>query len=213
MKKKHYLKFTFMALVIFIMLLSISVISEATDEVPDNSGVTEETVNNSLHIESEDREENAFSLFFSYVTDYSGEIMCALAFASSAVIAFLYKKGLLPTVKNGLSVIGNAVGSMKSTVEKGESEAKAQSTRLIEMLDVTKDTVDGIREGLDTLADKLASIEGEKAEQKRLRTILEGQTELLYDVFMSSSLPQYKKDEIGERVKKMREIIASGDTE
>ena len=36
---------------------------------------------------------------------------------------------------------------------------------------------------------------------------------MLYDVFMSSALPQYQKDAVGERIAKMREAITENDTE
>ena len=42
-----------------------------------------------------------------------------------------------------------------------------------------------------------------------MRTILAGQIDMLYSIFMSSGLPQYQKDEIGEKIKEMREELKS----
>ena len=52
MNKKHFFKFTLLVFVAFIMLLSISVIGSATNEVPDSyesDAKSNDTVNNSLH--------------------------------------------------------------------------------------------------------------------------------------------------------------------
>ena len=40
-----------------------------------------------------------------------------------------------------------------------------------------------------------------------MRLVIEGQIDMLYAIFMSSALPQYQKDEIGERIKLMREVL------
>ena len=208
MKKKRFLQLTVLMLLTFAILACSALVAGATNEA-----VVEEVAdaNNSLHKTDTSEEQNIFSAMYDYAIEYAGEIMCALAFVGSAVIALLYKKGLMPMVKNGLTVIGGAVGSVKSTVEKGEGEAKAQTQRLTQMLEMTGETVELFKDGLDRIEARLDALSTDAQEKRQLRVILEGQTELLYDVFMSSSLPQYKKDEIGERVKKMREIIAESD--
>ena len=47
------------------------------------------------------------------------------------------------------------------------------------------------------------------AERESMRTILLGQVDMLYAIFMSSALPQYQKDEIGIKIQEMREELAS----
>ena len=37
--------------------------------------------------------------------------------------------------------------------------------------------------------------------------MVKAQIDMLYDVFMSSALPQYQKDAVGERIAKMKEAL------
>ena len=50
------------------------------------------------------------------------------------------------------------------------------------------------------------------AERQTIRTVLLGQIDMLYAIFMSSALPQYQKDEIGIKIQEMREELASYET-
>ena len=47
------------------------------------------------------------------------------------------------------------------------------------------------------------------AEREAIRTVLLGQIDMLYAIFMSSALPQYQKDEIGLKIQEMREELES----
>jgi hypothetical protein len=38
-----------------------------------------------------------------------------------------------------------------------------------------------------------------------------GEIDMLYEIFISSSLPQYSKDAISERVAKMKKILLAGE--
>ena len=46
-------------------------------------------------------------------------------------------------------------------------------------------------------------------ERETVKLLLEEQINMLYTIFLSSSLPQYQKDEIGVRIQSMREELAS----
>ena len=41
----------------------------------------------------------------------------------------------------------------------------------------------------------------------QLRLVVDTQIDMLYDIFMSSALPQYQKDAVGERIAKMKGAI------
>ena len=43
---------------------------------------------------------------------------------------------------------------------------------------------------------------------EELSVIVGTQIDMLYDIFMTSALPQYQKDAVGERVAKMKEALA-----
>ena len=46
-----------------------------------------------------------------------------------------------------------------------------------------------------------------ESERRVIRALMSEEVELLGDIFMSSSLPDYKKEEVGVRLNKLRETI------
>ena len=70
-------------------------------------------------------------------------------------------------------------------------------------------TLDGISVSVSQIEDRLEDYEYLMQERDSMRTILAGQIDMLYAIFMSSGLPQYQKDEIGEKIKEMREELKS----
>ena len=123
-----------------------------------------------------------------------------------------YKSGLIPLLRDALSKLKGAIDSAKEENEK---------TSLI-----TKEGIDGINTAISDIdksvkksADELSRIgwefESYKAMQKEresMRIILANQIDMLYAIFMSSSLPQYQKDEIGVKIQEMREELKSYET-
>ena len=151
--------------------------------------------------------ENPFALFFDTVKEYATEIFCSLTLICSLILSRAYKKGLVPTVSSALSGLGSLVGKVKDSAERGEEKSEKLAQVISERLDSAENLLNGSAAAINEIGAKLDALASEEDERIRFRTVIEGQTELLYDVFMSSSLPQYKKDEIGERVAKMREEL------
>ena len=60
--------------------------------------------------------------------------------------------------------------------------------------------------------ERLVMDEKARGEYEKLRFIIEGQIDMLYDIFMSSALPQYQKDAVGERIGKMKGMVAKDDS-
>ena len=85
-----------------------------------------------------------------------------------------------------------------------------------ERFDKTGEAIERIEKTLEENTKELSRIEWQfesyeelLRERNALKTILEGQMYLLYSIFMSSSLPQYQKDMIGERIEELREELKS----
>ena len=123
-----------------------------------------------------------------------------------------YKSGLIPLLRDALSKLKGAIDSAKEENEKSSL--------------ITKEGIDGINTAISDIdksvkksADELSRIgwefESYKAMQKEresMRIILANQIDMLYAIFMSSSLPQYQKDEIGVKIQEMREELKSYET-
>ena len=149
-----------------------------------------------------------FEETYSFLVENSDKILSCLAFLSSLAVVIAYRRGLLPILRGGLAALSGSVGTLRSENEKAEGAAR-------EILAAAADKLDRAESGLAELSEKLAAIEKEllafSEEGKKaadLRTLLGVQIDLLHDIFMASSLPYYRKEEVGEKVAEMKKTLA-----
>lgn len=153
-------------------------------------------------LEAED--ENPFSAVFSVVCEYSGEIFSALAFLGTLIVAAAYKRGMLPTLKKALSGIKSALTDASDKTEASLTFVERRLGEIDECMDLASSTADDILRALEMLECRIRLMEGEYGGRASMKTLMLSQIDMLYDIFMCSALPQYKKDEIGERVAAMK---------
>ena len=153
--------------------------------------------------------ENIFEQIYTLAMENSDKIFSILAFLGTLVVSIGYKSGLIPLLRDALSRLKGEMDVIKADGDK--------NNRLFgERLDKTGVAIERIEKALDENAKELSRIEWQfesyeelLRERQALKTILEGQMYLLYSIFMSSSLPQYQKDMIGERLEELREELKS----
>ncbi|MBO5945584.1 MAG: hypothetical protein J6Q69_03150 [Clostridia bacterium] len=157
--------------------------------------------------------ENLFAELYEYACENADNIVSALAFVGSLVLAFFYKKGLMPALSSALGNLRNSVKSFGDTATK--SLENSENTYV-----AVKDSIDLVGKGLDTLCISVAEIdkrlsanEEQLNEAKVMKTIMSAQVDMLYNIFMSSALPQYSKDAVGERISEMRAMLSKTVTE
>ena len=153
-------------------------------------------------LEAED--ENPFAAVFSVVCEYSGEIFSALAFLGTLIVAAAYKRGMLPTLKKALTGIKGALTDASDKTEATLTFVERRLGEIDECIDHASRTADGILDTLEGLDGRISLMEGEYDGRAVMKTLMLSQIDMLYDIFMCSALPQYKKDEIGERVAAMK---------
>ena len=160
-------------------------------------------------------EENVFTTVFLGVKEYATEIFCALTFTGSLLLAYAYKKGLLPLVESTLVSIGNAVSKIKERTEAGEESSLAIASSISNELNKAQDLIKNLTKRVDVMSEAITEVkDGEllkNRENQSLCIIVGAQIDMLYDIFMSSALPQYQKDAVGERVAKMKEALAENE--
>ena len=158
-------------------------------------------------------EENFFAKAYDELTAYAGEILCALTLCGSLTLAVAYKKGLRPLVEGSLVSIGNAVAKIKDNTK----ESYEESARLGESISGYHELINTLCERIEALdlavKEGLARDSDISLERKRLSLVMGAQTDMLYDIFMTSALPQYQKDAVGEKIAKMKEAIAENAVE
>lgn len=156
-------------------------------------------------------DENVFELLFEKVKHHAGEIFSALALVASLVLAYFYKCGLMPIIQNALS----AISSVLTGIEKGADESSKASAEAIgalkSRLESAESVIDRLNESMTVMTDDLKARDAEASDAADTRVILSAQVDMLYDIFMTSALPQYQKDAVGEKIAAMRGVLAEND--
>lgn len=159
-----------------------------------------EAVNPGADTESDS--ENIFEEIYLALKSNADKIFSVLAFIGTLIVGIGYKSGLLPLISDAFFKLKAAVEGLNENGEKLNADTKE---RLLEMEKSLKNMeVDVYR-----LSSNIKSCDELINQRKSLTTLLEGQIDMLYAIFMSSSLPQYQKEEIGTRIQSMREELAS----
>lgn len=156
-----------------------------------------------------------FGEIYSYLASHAGEIFSTLSFIGTVAVALAYRRGLIPLLRDGLGAIGGAAGNISTSTERAQAVTEEAIAGVRMALDGFSDTLRTIERAGEETSERLRALEGEGYDKKALTKILLEQINMLSDIFMSTSLPQFRKDEIAERAKEMRDLVAavSGGTE
>ena len=187
-----------------------NVIAEAKDtDMADtyDENAADGSVSNPVDSDKGIEKSNPFEIIFDTVKKHVTEILCALSFVGSLILAYFYKAGLLPIIKNGIGAIATTVSKIKETTERGEEKTEDLSKRLSLKLADTESALSELNSSLSDIENRLDRLADGASEQEKLKLILSAQIDMLYSIFMTSALPQYQKDEIGARIGEMREAL------
>lgn len=217
---KNKLKYI-VSLILIIAFTAAGVVYASAEESTnyDQSKESPYADDNANYEQREDHEDEAnfFEKVYEEIMAYTSEILCALTFAGSLVIAFAYKKGLLPLVEGSLITIGNAVAKIKESTNENTKLSSQLGENIGVKLSDTQELLTRLSERIGTLENTLSgNIKTENAarlEMGQLRLVVDTQIDMLYDIFMYSALPQYQKDAVGERIAKMKGAISENANE
>lgn len=156
-----------------------------------------------------DGEENGFSELYEVVMNHISEILSLAAFIGSLICAIIYKSGLMPLMNNSLSGLKSIVSKMKEAADCAQTDNKENISGIGDRIKKLEDGISDMSEAFTRLSASLEGYDDQRAHQMRLDTILEGELDMLYDIFMTSSLPEYEKARVGERMRKLKEVLNS----
>ena len=188
--------------------------SEPSEELPDEDPLpeapNENEGQNGEQVENDDgaqREENFFEVIYREIEIHSEKIFSVLAFIGSLIIALAYKKGLLPLIRGALTNMKEEVERLGDTARSSREIAEGSLTAAAERLDSVAELFGELNLKIAQLEEELKKTEEEKAESAKMHTVIAAQVDMLYEIFMSSSLPVYQKDMVGERISRMKEEL------
>ena len=156
---------------------------------------------------------NIFDTLYSVIMKNADKILSALAFAASLVLAFCYKSGFLPLMNSALGKISDKISELTKNAEESAASANELSISATEKLTEAKDAIDGVRQNLTNLEERLAACATEEERVKNVYTVLLTQVDMLTEIFMSSSLPAYQKDKVSEKIHEMKKSLGTGEVE
>ncbi len=213
-------------LLTFLFTLSPAVIASAEENMPEGTSVATEAEGTEKETPDADRDsvgtqeggadgenpgDNVFFALFESFRDYLPEILGVLTFIGSLIVAFFYKRGLLPLVKASLSTLTGIVSDLRKRAEDSELISKENASAISERLTAAEEALSMLDRSSRELSASIEAAEGRALDRAKLTALMTEQVKLLYDIFMSSSIPQYQKELVGESVAKMREALAENE--
>lgn len=203
MKKFLCLCISLIALITLTLSASVTAFAESDAEEFE----TPEAESNSIDNESS----NPFSEIYGLVLKNSDKLFSLLAFLSSLLIVFAYKKGLIPIINTGLSAIKKSSDSFESKASESLVKTEESLKFLTDKFASCINSIEGISKYVDELSEKLELMEAENGDRETLTTVMLSQVDMLYEIFMNSALPQYSKDALGEKFAQMKKSITGGE--
>ena len=183
---------------------------EANKAEDEDAGKAEDT-----DVENADNNdaENGFEKIYEVLMAHVSEILSLAAFIGSLVCAIIYKSGLMPLMEKGLGGIKNAAQKIKEATDRAECDNKASLGYINDKMNELEIAISEMQETVKAATQAMDSAVDMKAHQARIDGLLAGELDMLYDIFMSSALPEYEKARVGERVAKLKEGLNSDEHE
>ena len=184
---------------------------EITEIVPENesSGEATEDKNEIFIGGSGDCSQNIFEDIYNLLELNADKIFSILAFVGTIIVSVGYKSGLLPLLRDALSKLKNAIDGVKAEGELNKALTESKMAEISDKIAEIESTLEKGNKELSRIEWQFENYEELMDERESMRLILQGQIDMLYAIFMSSALPDYQKEEIGIRMKQMREELAS----
>ena len=185
--------------------------SNRDDGLTENEGDATDNKNGDTAENNEKGAESGFEQVYNTVLTHISEILSLFAFIGSLICAVIYKSGLMPLMEKGLTGLKNAAVKIKEATDRAESDNKESINGISGRIAELEEAVSDMSEAFVGLREALSGLEDQKAHQMKLDTILGGELDMLYDIFMTSSLPEYEKARVGERMGKLKEVLSEGE--
>ena len=181
-------------------------------ENPENETPKNKLLENTADTDIEDRK-NSFEKIYNAAMAHVSEILSLAAFIGSLICAVIYKSGLMPLIEKGLGGIKNAAQKIKEATDRAECDNKASLGYINDKMCELEMAISEMQETIKSATKAMESSVEARAHQARIDGLLSGELDMLYDIFMSSALPEYEKARVGERVAKLKEELNSDENE
>ena len=222
-------KFLLFSLMLFVLFFSLGTLAYATDATPESEeGVYTEALgdvpvtdearpmpenNAEGEVDAEQTDEAAdigegfFPALFAAYEEHRGELFSLLSAVVSLVLVFVYKKGLMPLLKGGLSLVEGQVKGLREISAKAKEENAEACEQAVALAASMQSTTDEIRTLTEALLARAENDNARDKELERMRKCILWQANLLGEVFLASSLPAFSKERVGQVVHEVQAMM------
>lgn len=152
-----------------------------------------------------------------FVNKYLSEIASIATVILTAILTFLYKKGLLPVVSKGFTRLVEMLNIFKSGIEERVTALSNETKPVIEQMNKAVEECAEMKKSFDKLQVlyDLQTEEKKLLEQKVARSDERDMLtcEMLYQLLMCTNVPQYMKDKVAEFYESSKKTILSAPVE
>lgn len=207
MKKTYKLIFCILITSLLLFISTFSTFASYEEQTFDSNKETYEIIE-ATETKNED-EKNVFSALFAEAEKHAAEILSSLSFVASLVIMFCYKKGFLPLVQNGINSLGSGVRNICDNANELLKDTEAISSELSLRIESVEKSIENLIESLKLIDSKISKSEEKNRDIKNLKKVTECQIDMLYEIFSNAALPHYLKENMGEKISKMKSDISN----
>lgn len=131
-----------------------------------------------------------------------GTLLTLLTLLASLLVALLYKAGLLPMLRAGLSALSDLLSKSTEITESFTKDASNIFARIEEQTKPALAATERCTQAIERLEEHVAGLENAlaKSEKERRNTaaVLRTETELFYELLHSVNLPEAQKESMTE---------------
>ena len=151
-------------------------------------------------VSEEGADANFAEIVGNFLDSHSGEIFSALSLAGTVLLAWIARRGLLPSMRAGLDGLAAGVDRLgECSREAGEKQGRLLGDFLDAAEPILKE-LSGMRDLFAALSERTAELERKTAEAKseneKLAVLSRASVDMLKEVFTSAKLPVTSKEEL-----------------
>lgn len=202
MKKIFYLLAVILLLSLTVSTLTVVSYAEGEQPIETEQAETPKTVSETV---------------VQWCTDNANNIFSCATLIGSLILAFAYKKGFLPSLSMGLSNISQKVGNgvdnltaiTNAMSQTNDETLKKIASAIAPALEKANQSADIAKNLSERAEDLQKQLDNANTEREVTAQIMKMQSEMFYGFFMSVNLPQYQKDQLGQKYADMQKVISA----
>lgn len=157
--------------------------------------------------EPEGGTENPFAALFETFGNHASEVFAAVSAFLSLTVFWLFRRGLLPLLRGGLNALSGVAEKMHKESETSSENLGKTADSVNRSLLMNAESITAMQKMLEGFSEKLNALSVSREEREAMRCILLSQVDMLSEIFLSSALPEYRKELVGEKLTAMRRAL------